>query len=97
MAMTASAVAGTNAGSPRASRPAFVGVAPSTSFAGSMSSTSARPRAASANGWAMTMPATAGSLFHLTRSVSGRSAVSSIDATAGSIPTDRAARSRLAT
>ena len=36
MAITASAVAGTKAGSPRATRPAFSGVAPSTSLAGSI-------------------------------------------------------------
>ena len=94
MAITARAVAGTKAGSPRANQPAFVGVAPSTSFAGSMRSTRRRPCSASTSGWATTMPATRGSRF--SRSIASRSGVVSSVSGNGSTPTLRAARSRLA-
>jgi len=94
MAMTASAVAGTNAGSPRASQPAFVGVAPSTSLPGSMRSTSWRPRSGSPSGWATTMPAIRGSSFR--PSIRRRRASVSSARRSGSTPTLRAARSRLA-
>ena len=56
MAITASAVAGTKARSPRARRPAFSGVAPSTSLAGSISSSTAGASRWAGSGWATTMP-----------------------------------------
>ena len=63
MAITASAVAGTKARSPRARRPAFSGVAPSTSLAGSISSSTAGASRWAGTGWATTMPAMLGSRF----------------------------------
>ncbi len=98
MAITASAVAGTKARSPRARRPAFSGVAPSTSLAGSISSSTAGVSRCAGNGCATTIPEISGSRLRAPmRAARSESCTPSGGTTSiGSMPTLCAARARLA-
>jgi len=65
--MTAAAVAGANAGSPALSRPSDTGLAPSTSFAGSIASASSAARTPGGSGVCRMMPCTPVSADRLVR------------------------------